>query len=369
MKKKNINIEEQKELIKNSFKENPIESGDIVYLLSYSWFNKWKQYTGYDSNQPNLEINIDKINNNHLLKDGKPKQHLSKDYDFIMLSQKTWNLFFKWYSGGPVIKLITILDPITKEPTPILNEWFFRVFFQNKSVQVTSHKYDSILELKKKSCEIFKQDPDLTILIDYWNENRITTLNESKYVFDSRIICFQDLLLELKNNKVLDKPRNNLMTRLNSSISTKFFTSYQVKSNGLIGFENLGNSCYLNSALQCLVHLDSLISLFLDKTWKVRINYNNRFGTNGILVSRFAELIDDYCYDYSSLSKLFFPYEFRFDWTEPNYYKYLFFYLLQLFLELLQFTSYHYYPPMLYDSANSLIFIFGDIEFKNEDYL
>nr|XP_018259897.1 uncharacterized protein I303_07969 [Kwoniella dejecticola CBS 10117]OBR82055.1 hypothetical protein I303_07969 [Kwoniella dejecticola CBS 10117] len=60
---------------------------------------------------------------------------------------------------------------------------------------------------------------------------------------------------------------------------------------GLTGLKNLGNTCYMNSTLQCLSATYPFTSFFLDGSYKRSINLYNPLGTKGNLANAFAELL------------------------------------------------------------------------------
>lgn len=60
---------------------------------------------------------------------------------------------------------------------------------------------------------------------------------------------------------------------------------------GLCGLRNLGNTCYMNSAIQCLSHAFEITRHFLDNSFKLGINYKNPLGSKGKFVSNFAYLM------------------------------------------------------------------------------
>jgi len=67
----------------------------------------------------------------------------------------------------------------------------------------------------------------------------------------------------------------------------------QNSNKGLCGLSNLGNTCFMNSALQCISNTTELTKYFLYGIYKDEVNYKNALGTQGRLVAAYAQLMKE----------------------------------------------------------------------------
>jgi ubiquitin C-terminal hydrolase len=99
----------------------------------------------------------------------------------------------------------------------------------------------------------------------------------------------------------LNKTHMNLHEYLSEFIIKKFDIKEFLKmelntskyNDGLVGLNNLGNTCFINSSLQCLFNTYDLSKYFLSNYFKEEINKKNKLGHSGKIAESYAELLEE----------------------------------------------------------------------------
>jgi hypothetical protein len=231
------------ELINSLVKESPLREGMQVFLVPQSW------YTGFF----NGDLPVSALNTSEMF-DNQGRVH-----NVIHVPSTVWGLFVKWYgSVGPPVTRPVLNVGSALEPQPFVEDCGPTAHFvpldgvsmtAKQLVVSRADRMEDIIErLEVSDIRLWRigHKPDYP---------KMTISQLSKV-----------------DSQVIDKPHLNWFQLqlgdeeffvVEQKLPTGWMTLQTGRTKGTTGLNNLGNTCYMNSALQCLVHVEELVAYFL----------------------------------------------------------------------------------------------------------
>ncbi|XP_050522495.1 ubiquitin carboxyl-terminal hydrolase 32 [Daktulosphaira vitifoliae] len=138
-------------------------------------------------------------------------------------------------------------------------------------------------------CIRLKLKPEDMRLWHFHDENNMVLIEDEEQTLEDLGVCDDDQIIIEIRNKDLTWPEEISSISVNSSDKCKQLPAEK----GATGLNNLGNTCFMNAALQCVSNTRLLTQYFITDMHLYELNRNNPLGMKGCIAKRYGDLIHE----------------------------------------------------------------------------
>ncbi|KAF9546355.1 CSN-associated deubiquitinating enzyme Ubp12 [Mortierella hygrophila] len=340
---------DQQMAIINDLKRRRLELGDVYCLIPTTWYTQFRKYCirksrGADEDSPG------ELDNSDLLEDDTLKLGIA---DRVQpLPEAAWPLLVSWYGSRSAPIYRKVVNTGTDEHPNLSVDYYPPVYTiyrvgdadliallalnEPETIEVPrSTKFGELKAALVSRLGIAQDDQvRLWAVPSYRHLNAQGNGVDADTLLGSGATCLDTVENDYTISEVNDlrgakevivevAVDGEFPVQRPSSQTSRFFGSAGLSSTftrgygspqspaspgkpagGLCGLSNLGNTCFMNSALQCLSNTPDLTRYILAQAWRDELNLDNPLGMGGQVATEYAKVIDNL---WNGTSKVFSP--------------------------------------------------------------
>lgn len=344
-------LQDQRSIVANMWARfsNEKKEGDVVYIIPESWLSLFQDplVTDYRAVPP-LNIASIVVDYDHFILQDYSRQ------PYTAVPAKIFNLLQQWYGLTPDSKPLPAYIVIDKKKQLVVeydrprfrihhlttneNSSQYSISMRNAAEAKLSNMFTlsslaTTKDVVQRAIDLFlSKEPQFDkesyyFRVWYINDdgNNVKTSNILQNSYTISPSTFLELTYKHKITKNMFTRRlkdlNSHVINLAIEVKRKsgtqhwpsnFFHYFPLQSSpGITGLANLGNTCYMNSALQCLLHIQDLNEYFLYGGYEDEINNDNPLGYKGHVAHAFGHLVQSLFSPSYGINSFFAPRNFK----------------------------------------------------------
>uniref|UniRef100_A0A7M4EVG0 ubiquitinyl hydrolase 1 n=1 Tax=Crocodylus porosus TaxID=8502 RepID=A0A7M4EVG0_CROPO len=267
----------------------------------------------------------------------KQSPHLVEGRDYIMVPEPVWRALYHWYGANLALPRPVIKNSKTNMPELELFPCYLLFLRQQPAARTQQSniwvnmgnvpspnaplkrvlaytgcfsRMQTIKEIHEYLSQRLRiKEEDMRLWI-YYSENHLSLLDDEDHRLEYlKIKDEQHLVIEVRN-KDMSWPEEMSFIANSSKIDRHKVPTEK----GATGLSNLGNTCFMNSSIQCVSNTQPLTQYFISGRHLYELNRTNPIGMKGHMAKCYGDLVQEL---WSGTQKNIAPLKLR--WTIAKY--------------------------------------------------